>query len=318
VQAFDTLEAALQALQAATPHLVVLGPALSEGAGPELCARLQGPPGGEPAAVVLIQPAPCTAAARARAAQAGAAALLETPGPEGVLREQLALLAQLARHRRAQARAETELGAARAKLEEAQRLATLGTFARGIGHELNNVATVLKSGLEELARGGAPDPELVEELTAATAQLQGLSGAVQRLAAPSQSQVVLEVRTVVRDVVSLARLTGRTKYLSVALDLPPEPVYAALSLAEAQQLVLALLLDAADAVAALPGGKVRLVLEAAQGQVQLSVADNAGPRPTGAGLEPSRLLLEGWGGALEVTAAPDGGMLLQARFPSER
>jgi C4-dicarboxylate-specific signal transduction histidine kinase len=262
--------------------------------------------------------------------EAGADDLLLGSLPPHQLRERVDLLARLVETQR-----QLSLGAVRcrmlqAQLEEAQRLATLGTFARGVGHEMNNVATVLKSALEEVSRTRTVESEVLEELQLATAQLQGLAGALQRLAAPSQQETMLDVRTVVRDVVALARLTGRTKYAAVELDLPPAPVVARRSPSQAQQVVLSLLTASAEAVARHGEGRIRIALRSDRDQVRLSVEDNAdaaapdasASRPfwtpvPGLGLEPTRDLVRGWGGSLDVVRLEGRGSVTQVCFPSD-
>jgi len=318
VQGFETGEAALAALPGAWPDVVLLDVVLPGLDGVEVCKRMKAAASGRPLAVLLVtghQPRD----GRNLAAQAGADDLMLKPVTKGDLRNRVKTLARMVWHQRQHLAASTRLEALEAQLEQTQRLATLGGFARGIGHEMNNVGTVLKSALEELSRTRVVDPELVEELQAATGQLQGLAGAVQRLASPSQTQVVLDVRTVVRDVVSLARLTGRTKYLVVQVDVPPAPVLAALSAAQAQQVVVALLTSAADALATVSSGRIQLALQVEPGAVVLSVEDNGhGLEAEGAGLEEARALVASWGGVLEVKRRPGAGTLAVARIPSER
>jgi CheY-like chemotaxis protein len=316
VQPFESGEAALLALPGAWPDVVLLDLVLPGLDGTEVCRRMKASAAGRPLAVVLVTGLEVLDV-EGLAREAGADDVLLKPVTRSRLREHLDILARLVASRRQHAAALVRLQEVEGQLQQAQRLATLGTFARGIGHEMNNVGTVLKSGLEELCRGQAVDRELVEELQLAAAQLQGLAGAVQRLAAPSLTQVVLDVRTVVRDVVSLARLTGRTKYLAVEVDVPPAPVLAALSPAHAQQVVLAVLLSAADAVATLPSGKLHVVLRAEQGEVRIAVEDNGPGLDPGPSLDPARRLVHSWGGRLEVKRRLGAGTQALVSFPAE-
>jgi DNA-binding response OmpR family regulator len=317
VQSFESGEAALEALTQAWPDVVLLDAGLAGLGCVELCRRMKASAAGRPLAVLLVTDRRASEG-RALAEAAGADDFLPRPLAPQELRDRADTLARLVWHQRQHALDAARVDALEAQLAEAQRLAILGTFARNIGHEMNNVGTVLKSALEELSRSRTLDAEVLEELQLATSQLAGLAGAVQRLAAPPASPVVLDVRTVVRDVVSMARLTGRTKYVVVEVDLPAAPVVARLPAADAQQLVLGLLIGAADAVAQLPSGQVHLTLRDEHGSVCLWVEDNA-PEVSGrTGLDAPRRLVVAWGGSLELSRRPGSGARVEARFPSDR
>ena len=89
----------------------------------------------------------------------------------------------------------------------------------------------------------------------------------------------MDLRDVVRDVVWMTRVVGRTKYVTVELSLPETPLVARVAPVQVQQVVLNLLTNAADALV--------------------------------------RQLVGEWGGTLEVSSS-SAGTTVDAHFPTER
>jgi C4-dicarboxylate-specific signal transduction histidine kinase len=338
VQAFTSGEQALEALARGCPHAALLARELPGLDGQELCRRLKQAAGEPTLLPVLLIIDAAGEAERARAVEAGVDDFLGTGIDAVELCARVGTSVRLSRLHREQRAAKLRLEAVRAQLEEAERLATLGTFAAGVGHELNNVTTVFTSALEELARSREFEAELIDDLNLAARRLKELAAAVQHLAQPSAREAMVDLRQVIKDVLWLTRLTGRTKYVVVDYTPPAQPIFLKLVMVELQQVVLNLVTNAADALAHHSSGRISIELGTEAGLVVLRISDN-GPGfsteaaahvldphfstktpglSTGLGLPVVRQLVTAWGGTVDLRSRAGTGACAEVRIPLER
>ncbi|MDC3959197.1 sensor histidine kinase [Polyangium jinanense] len=146
-----------------------------------------------------------------------------------------------------------ELERTRARLLQADRLATLGTIAASVGHELNNVAAVLTHTATFIRMradaGKLPEPDDLVALDRGVAHLAEHARNLLHLGTPSQDRhEVLDVTTVIADVLSMLHVSGRTKRVSIMTQAPPSPVRVAMSRTKLEQIFVNLVTNAADAV----------------------------------------------------------------------
>lgn len=246
--------------------------------------------------------------------------------------------AEIARRRRA----EEELRAAKASIQEqleltraslllAERRATLGTLAGGVGHELRNIAQIqvaavdeLSSALEanediaKLARMILPDLERVgEHITAHGHRLM-------QLARPGPDHVgPLDLNSIVRDVVNMLRGAGKLRRVEVMLELTEEPLTVTVNRTRIEQILVNLIVNAVDAIGESQGGTITIrVHPSSDGKrIVCEVNDTGGGIPpdvlgkiftpffttkgedkgTGLGLPVAREIVVAYGGALGVT-----------------
>jgi signal transduction histidine kinase len=234
------------------------------------------------------------------------------------------------------------------QLLRAEKMASLGTMAGAVGHELNNIAMVLKGNLDLAKLGieaGRPlGEELFAELDRVTNHLATHASELQRLGKPGFSQVDgHDLRDIVSETVNMLRNVGFIKRAGVRVDLPgnPVPIYA--DRTRLEQVLINLLKNAADAVAPIRGKapeiSVSVLNEAHRGWALTEVTDNGvgileddlesvfepyfsrknEDDGTGLGLPVCRQILDEAGGRLRVTSEEGVGSTFTFSLPmSER
>ena len=231
----------------------------------------------------------------------------------------------------------------RQQVLHADRLATLGTFAAGVSHELNNIAQVLHGLLEPSPTAGSADPGALE---AADREMLGhvarhvteLAHTILRLARPADApQLETDLSKTVEEVHNMLRLTGRIRHARVSLVRPREPCVIQANPVHAQQVFLNLMSNAADAVVGLREPAIEVgVRTTPSGRIEAWVQDN-GPgmskevlarifepffttKPpgegTGMGLPVVKQLIEAWQGVLHVRSWPGHGTRMVIDVPA--
>jgi signal transduction histidine kinase len=222
----------------------------------------------------------------------------------------------------------------RQQILRADRLATLGTFAAGVSHELNNVAQVLRVAVSELPEGplgrepgdGAGSREM---LSHATQHVTELARTILRMARPQEDATLqADLGRTLGEVRDMLRLTGRARHVRLSFELPETPCVIHASPVHAQQVFLNLLSNAADALSGTVRPEIQAgVRHAPGGRVEAWVQDN-GPgmseevlarvfepffttkpagQGTGLGLPVVKQLVESWGGHLHLHSQPGQG-----------
>lgn len=237
-----------------------------------------------------------------------------------------------------------ELEKTRARLMLADRLATLGTIAASVGHELNNVAAVLTHTASFIRtradEGKPPEPDDLVALERGVAHLAAHARNLLHLGSPGDDrQEVLDVMAVVSDVLSMLQVSGRTKRVTIMTQAPEEPVRVAMSRTKLEQIFVNLVTNAADAVIDLPPEerliRVEVSEDAEKGRARCLVEDGGkGMAPevlarvfetyfttkpsgkgTGLGLPVVKSLLESVGGHIEIDSAIGKGTAVRFDIP---
>jgi two-component system, sensor histidine kinase PhcS len=241
--------------------------------------------------------------------------------------------------------AQEALAATQTRAQEADQLAQVGRLAAGVAHEVNNPLAFIQANLRFLAeelprpdRSARDCLEAVNETQAGVVRIQQIVQDLTALARGSADPPPREVgscplHTVIEESMRLASV--RLKRLAVDVQVPPEVPRVRADERRLGQVLLNLLLNAADALeeAGVEGPRVTLKVHAQEERVRLVLEDN-GPgfapehlprlftpffttkaqgKGTGLGLALSREYVEAFGGSLRAENRPEGG----ARFTVE-
>lgn len=184
-------------------------------------------------------------------------------------------------------RATQSLRAAQDQLVRSERLASVGRLAAGLAHEIGNpIAAVM--GLEDLLlEGGLSASEQRDFVLRMKKETERIHRILKDLLAFARPGEVKEpdgdasgsVEAAVHDTVALLMPHQALKDIEMSLDVHPDLPDVALSSERLVQVVLNLVLNAADAVGA--GGRVRIAAERGGLGVRLSVEDD------GPGIDPN-------------------------------
>jgi len=231
------------------------------------------------------------------------------------------------------------VAAARVRLAQSEKLAALGQLAAAIAHEVRNALGVIRSAAQGLGEAvPADDAEARRACSFITAEIDRLGSVVSSLLGfarpPRLAPRPVAVGTLFEQAMLLARQDLAAKDIRVRrADAPSLPEVQADS-DLVVQVLLGLLANAADAVP--PGGEVTLDARAANGMVEIAVADSGPGIPeelrarvfepffttrdkgTGLGLAVARQIVEAHQGRIEVADGPGGGARFRITLPEAR
>jgi signal transduction histidine kinase len=279
--------------------------------------------------------------------QGGIFRFLTKPCPPATLLATVDEAAQQARlagsDQAALAREVTDIGRL---LLHAERLATLGTMVGAVGHELNNILCTYKGALsfvrESRAEGRPAEAVDLELLEAVGGHLQQHARQLLDLGRPqpASSDGIAHLNEVVVQAVDMLRRAGTLRHVELDLDLPAGVRAVRLDRTRAEQILVNLVKNAADACAELTGreGRVRVVVraDASRQLVTCHVEDNGvgipeeslatifepyfttkpSDRGTGLGLFVVKRILADAGGSIDVESRVGEGTTFAFSLPA--
>ncbi|RYG29797.1 MAG: GHKL domain-containing protein [Burkholderiales bacterium] len=224
------------------------------------------------------------------------------------------------------------------EMAHAARLSTLGELAASIAHEVNQplaaIATNASAGLRWLDR---PEPNLEEvralatRIAADTRRAADIISRIRGMATQRATESVpLSLKAVIEEAVAFLRHEMQAQGVALALDLPPDLPQIRGDKIQLQQVVVNLVINAAQAMAKLPAAERRVLMSARHESDKLivDVLDRGPGIPAehfdrlfqsffttkdngmGIGLPICRSIVETHGGQIEAANRADGG----ARF----
>jgi len=236
-----------------------------------------------------------------------------------------------------------ELAATQQALHQAEKLASLGQFAAGVAHQVNNPASVVQASLNYIAQGaprGEYPEDVPEVLDEARAAMQRIAQLVRQLvdAGRLAGGTVKTGPCQVAPAVELVLSEGRARvgsHVTLTARVAPDLVVRARA-EELHQILSALVSNAVVAVPAGRPGRVEVVaLSGPGGEAILQVSDDGVGMPpevlrkafepffttrpegqgAGLGLAVARALAEGMGGSLALESAPGAGTRARLELP---
>lgn len=237
---------------------------------------------------------------------------------------------------------------AEARTLQMARLSSLGQMATGLAHELNQPlaiitlsADVAKLRLEALGAGALGEAlERLETIAAAAMRARGIIDNVRRFGradTAGSSREPLDLCEATRSALALIETTIRSSGIALEARLPGKPLWVMGDAISMQDMVLNLLMNARDAVAAKrpARGTIGLCLEQRDGDVLLTVADNGGGfseealrcgfepffttkppgKGTGIGLSIAQSTIQAAGGTIHLSNVDDGAAV-HVRLPA--
>jgi two-component system, NtrC family, sensor kinase len=237
-------------------------------------------------------------------------------------------------------RAHADLRATQERLARAERLAVVGRLAAGLAHEIGNPLTVVIGFLEVIATAGLSDAERADALKSMGRELDRIHHTVRDMLDFSRAQArsggVGEVGEVMEHVRRLLAPQERLRGVSLEVKPPESAVLVPLDATGLTQVLLNLLLNAADAVA----GAGRICASACVDGTTVRIdIDDSGPgvpaelkarifepffstKPagtgTGLGLAVCESVVAAAGGEIEVDRSGLGGARFSVTLPVAR
>lgn len=238
-------------------------------------------------AIIFISAVYLTDADRLRGYNLGAVDYMPVPIIPEVLRAKVAVFAELFRKTSELQRVNTELqqrieelDRSNERLRIADRMATIGTLAAGLGHDMGNLLLPVRMRLDTLGACDLP-PEAHEDITAireAAEYLQQLARSLRLLSLDCEAEIVTDASTPLaswwQETEGMFRssVAGRsTLTAEIAPDLPP----VRMSKAALTQAVFNLIQNASDALKSRDNGRICFAASLSEpSTIRITVSDN--------------------------------------------
>lgn len=222
------------------------------------------------------------------------------------------------------------------QLAHADRLATMGTMAAGLAHEIGNPLGAISSVVQLLQRQ-IDDPKLKQRLELVREQVSRITRIVREMADFSrpkgQSDARVQVSDVIQHAVTLARYSRMARRVEVHVSADPNLPPLRVDAERLLQVFLNLVLNAYDAMAG--RGELEIRAACAGRVVSVAFADSGPGVPlalrdrifepffttkatgygTGMGLSVSQRIVQTYGGTITVSEAATGGAVFTVTLP---
>ncbi|MBL0213834.1 MAG: PAS domain S-box protein [Myxococcales bacterium] len=225
---------------------------------------------------------------------------------------------------------EEQLDQTRASLLLAERRATLGTLAGGVGHELRNIAQIQVAAVDEINGALAEGEDVTALIKTVIGDLERVGEHISahgqrlmQLARPGPDHVApIDLHAIVRDVVAMLRGAGKLRRLEILTSIG-DGLQVTVNRTRIEQILVNLIVNAVDAIGDQPGTiTIEIQPTPDAKRVVCSVADTGSGIPedqldkifqpffttkpedrgTGLGLPVAREIVQSYGGNLQVAS----------------
>jgi len=235
-----------------------------------------------------------------------------------------------------------ELGKAQRELVRSERLASVGRLAAGLAHEIGNPIAAL-IGLQDLLLDGQLEPDeqrdFIKRMRSETERVNRTLRDLLQFARPARETAAPsppgDVETAIHDTAALMMHQATLRDVELCIDVHPGLPRVTLGSEQLIQVVLNLILNAADALHGRAAARVSVLASAREGSVQIAVEDNGEGVPseiadhifepffttkevgkgTGLGLSVCQSLLAAAGGSLSLDATYTAGARFLVQLP---
>jgi len=232
--------------------------------------------------------------------------------------------------RAAMASIEDQLEESRTQLLLAERRATLGTLAGGVGHELRNIAQIQVAAVDEITEALARNEDVRPLLKILLPNLERVGDHItshgqrlMQLARPGPDRVApIDLHTVVHDVVAMLKSAGKLRRHDVVISVGADVLQVTVNRTRIEQILVNLIVNAVDAIGDTAGRITIAVTPQPDGKRVICTVTDTGPgipveqlekifepffttkpaeQGTGLGLPVAREIVQTYGGNLTVT-----------------
>ena len=175
-------------------------------------------------------------------------------------------------------RVEQDLVAAEEDLAQSEKLATIGTLAAAVSHELNQPLTATKTylaGARKLLQRNdvATASEVVSHLSDLNDRMAAITRQLKSYARKSSDDLVeIDLRSALTSSLNLMAFQFRQERVTVDIDVPESPVMVLGEMVRLEQVIVNLLRNAVDAMADQPRKRIEVTLKTGQ-DARLTIRD---------------------------------------------
>ena len=227
------------------------------------------------------------------------------------------------------------------ELFHASKLATLGTLAAGVAHEINNPLAIIVGAVDIIdgRRGNLQEQELLKTTHMIRSAVDRIASIVKGLKTYARKDIEfcegVDVHAVINETLLFLRGVYKKDNIEIMAKLEATQFIIFASRGKLQQVMVNLLNNAKDAFENRPGGLIQILTQTRQNHLVIEIKDNGAGIPedclpklfepfyttkapgkgTGLGLSVCQSITESFGGKISVKSKPGAGSTFKITLP---